>query len=240
MTASVTQVGSVNGVVLENVGLILGVTPRISPEGMVVMEVDAENSSVDVVDQGIPVSVSASGQVIRSPIFNITTASTTVSANSGETIIIGGLIVKNTNETKRRVPILSDVPVLGNLFRYDSSIITRSELLIILTPYVIRGPEESARLKREEVAKMHWCAGDVVDLYGPGIISEDVAPFSESSVPVIYPDLNPRGTLDSSQVPPGPEPADSLRGQIGNDSDDTPAKNKKSGRFPLFSSKTSK
>lgn len=237
--ASVTQVGSVNGVLLENVGLILGVTPRISPEGMVVMEVDAEKSEIDVVDPGIPVSVSASGAVIRSPIFNITTASTTVSANSGETIIIGGLITKSNNDTVRRVPYLSDIPVLGNLFRYDSSISQRTELLIVLTPYVIRGPEESARIKREEAAKMHWCAGDVVDIYGPGIISDDPGPFPEADIPIIYPDLNPRGTLVPMEVPPEPvDPAPLIL------DDETVSqktkKSRKSGFFPLVSQKKRK
>ena len=242
ITASVTQVGAVNGVVLENVGLILGVTPRISPEGMVVMEVDAEKSEVDVVNQGIPVSISASGAVIRSPIFNITTASTTVSANSGETIIIGGLITKSSNDTTRRVPFLSDIPVVGNFFRYDSSIQKRSELLIILTPYVIRTPEESAKIKREEVAKMHWCAGDVLDVYGTGIISDDPNPFSESEVPVIYPDINPRGTLQPLAIPP--EPSDSPPLEIENQPVNLKAtkngKGKKSGFFPLVSQKKRK
>lgn len=241
VTASVTQVGSVNGVVLENVGLILGVTPRISPDGMVVMEVDAEKSEVDVVDQGIPVSVSASGTVIRSPIFNITTASTTVSANSGETIIIGGLITKNTNDTQRRVPLLSDIPIVGNLFRYDSSITQRSELLIILTPYVIRGPEESARIKREEVSRMHWCASDVFDVYGPGIIGDDAGPFAENEVPVIYPDVNPRGTINLQPEPleVPPEPSEAVPAKLTTSTYEGPGTSKKkpSTMFSRFSSK---
>src|SRR5262249_10883436 len=158
---------------------------RISPDGMVVMEVDAEKSDVGPQDQGIPVSVAASGAVIRSPIFNITTASTTVSANSGETIIIGGLITKSTNETGRRVPYLSDIPILGNAFRYDSMVSSRSELLIILTPHVIRNSADSDRIKREETAKMHWCAADVLDLQGPGVIDEEARPFLNGEVPVI-------------------------------------------------------
>ena len=239
-TVSVSTAGSVNGVLMENVGLILGVTPRISPEGMVVMEVDAESSSIDIVDQGIPVSVSTNGTIIRSPIFNITQAQTTVSANSGETIIIGGLITKNTNDVSRRIPILSDIPVLGNFFRYDSVIGTRSELLIILTPHVIRTPEDAARIKREEAAKMHWCAGDVMDIYGSGIVSDDPNPISETEVPVIYPDLNPRGTIAPPEVPP--EPSAGLRGQISSDSENSEnsKKDKKSGLFPFFSPKKSK
>jgi general secretion pathway protein D len=64
---------------LENTGLILGVTPRISPEGMVVMEIDAEKSTVGRAEDGIPVSF-VEGNVIRSPKISVTTAQTTVSA----------------------------------------------------------------------------------------------------------------------------------------------------------------
>lgn len=201
-SAAVNNIGQVNGIVLENVGLILGVTPRISPDGMVVMEVDAEKSDVGPASSGIPVSISASGAVINSPIFNITTASTTVSANSGETIIIGGLITKSDQEEMRRVPYLSDIPILGNFFRYDSVNVQRSELLIILTPHVIRGPEDSERLKRAEVARMHWCASDVIDVYGSGIIEEDPRMYLDAEIPVIYPDANPRGII----VPAEPIP----------------------------------
>lgn len=237
-SAQVNQIGSVNGVILENVGLILGVTPRISPEGMVVMEVDAEKSEVDTIDPGIPISVSNSGQVIRSPIFNITTASTTVSANSGETIIIGGLITKNTNNIHRRVPYLSDVPVVGQLFRYDSMSNQRTELLIILTPYVIRGPEESARIKREEVARMHWCAGDVFDIYGPGVVEDQCPPLTDREVPVIFPDTNPRGTIEPKpDFPLPPAPDEELRGQDPKRTRGGSAKTKKPGLFSMFSDK---
>ena len=135
---------------------------------------------------------------------------------------------------------MSDIPVLGNLFRYDSSIAQRTELLLILTPYVIRGPEESARIKREEAAKMHWCAGDVIDIYGPGIISDDPGPFPESEIPIIYPDLNPRGTLVPLEVPP--EPMDPLPLQIDEVPPENPktSKIKKTGFFPLISQKKRK
>jgi type II secretion system protein D len=237
-TVSVSTAGSVNGVTLQNIGLILGVTPRISPDGMVVMEVDAENSSIDTVDQGIPVSVSTNGTVIRSPIFNITMAQTTVSANSGETIIIGGLITKNVNDTQRRIPVLSDIPVLGNFFRYDSAVSSRSELLIILTPYVIRSPEEAARIKKEEVARMHWCAGDVVDIYGRGIIGEDPGPFTDSEVPVIYPDANPRGTIQPVEIPPEPALPPVPAALMSGKSDDSRTSKKKSPKiFSAFSKK---
>ena len=112
---SINQVGQVNTIELEDVGLILGVTPRISPDGMVVMEVDAEKSEISRVDDGIPVSISAEGQVVRSPRVNVTRAQTTVSAASGQTIVIGGLITNNDRSITRSVPWLGDIPLLGEL-----------------------------------------------------------------------------------------------------------------------------
>ena len=95
-----TRRHQVNNITLENVGLILGVTPRISPDGLVVMEIDAEKSEVGPEAEGIPVSIAANGQVIRSPRIDTTTAQTTVSAMDGQTIVLGGLITK----TQSRVP----------------------------------------------------------------------------------------------------------------------------------------
>lgn len=187
--------GQTNSVMLENVGLILGVTPRISPEGMVVMELDAEKSDISSTSQGIPISISANGEAIYAPIFNVTQASTTVSAADGETIIIGGLITKSTNSVHRRIPMISDVPVLGNLFRYDSVIDERTELLIILTPHVIRNPLDAEKLKQIEAARMHWTAADVVELTGDQQLLGSIDPSHvlNADTEVIFPDTNPRG-----------------------------------------------
>lgn len=193
--SSITNFGQTNSVTLENIGLILGVTPRISPEGTVVMELDAEKSDINSTSQGIPISISASGTAIYSPIFNVTQASTTISAADGETIIIGGLITKNSNSIHRRIPYLSSVPVLGNLFRYDSIIDRRTELLIILTPHVIRNPLDAERLKQIESARMHWTAADAVDFTGDTTLlgSADSNRILDIDTEVIYPDNNPRG-----------------------------------------------
>ena len=179
-----------------NVGLIMGVTPRISPDGMVVMEVDAENSSLAPVEEGIPVSVSA-GQVIRSPSINTTNAQTTISAADGETIVLGGLITKGTTKIDRRVPLLADIPLLGVLFRYDSVAATKHELLIILTPHIVRTPEERERIKRMESARMSWCLGDLEEIHGDVTGMKQYGGRSE----VIYPDVNPRGSVKSSLEP---------------------------------------
>lgn len=193
-----------NSVELENTGLILGVTPRISPEGLVVMEVDAEKSTVGREADGIPVTVVAGG-VIRSPKISVTTAQTTVSAASGETIVLGGLITKDSETIRRRVPYLSSIPVIGELFRFDSNSMVRSELLIILTPQVVRSEEDRERLKLAEAARMSWCLADVHELHGPTGIYED-GDLSEwrGYGEVIYPEIYPDGFQPEAISPPEP------------------------------------
>ncbi len=212
---TINEVGQVNNIELENIGLILGVTPRISPDGMVVMEIDAEKSELSFED-AVPVAISE-GTPIMSPSITLTTAQTTVSAASGETIVLGGLITKSKSTIQRRVPWLADIPLLGNLFRYDSETEKRTELLIILTPHVVRNAEDMERIKQNEAARMHWCLADVAAIHGPtGLCDCGQCDICLKNVQVIYPDSNPRGVAPEatapggqapSQIPPGiPEP----------------------------------
>ena len=204
--STVNQNGQSNSVSLENVGLILGVTPRISPDGNVVMEIDAEKSALGPEQEGIPVAVSVDGTVIRSPRVDTTTAQATVSAADGETIVLGGLITDSKTYTHRSVPILGDIPVLENLFRYDSNVGRKTELLIILTPHVIRTSEDNERLRQAEMARMSWCACDVFSLMGDmGYYPESHLDNVEDGAPlVIYPDLDPTAGLQPV-APPVPD-----------------------------------
>jgi type II secretion system protein D len=201
--STVNQAGQSNSVVLENVGLILGVTPRISPDGTVVMEVDAERSGLGPEAEGVPVSVSPTGEIIRSPRVDTTTAQATVSAASGETIILGGLITKQTATLERKVPRLGDIPVLGRLFRFDSQFVKRTELLIILTPYVIRNRNDELALQQAEFAKMSWCLGDVEQIHGrlDGILSAEMFDYDSSETLQFLPGQSPLfETLDSPEI----------------------------------------
>lgn len=204
-SSTLSAFGQTNAVELENVGLILVVTPRTSPNGMVVMEVDAERSEVGSESDGIPISTSIDGTVVRSPRIDITTAQTTVTAASGETIVLGGLITRREDAIHRRVPLLADIPLLGDLFRYDFTENLRSELLIILTPHIVRGPEDMQRIRELESSRMHWCAADVQAIHGGNpLYGQAGEPFDDESIPTIYPDSNPRGVLPT-QSPRSPE-----------------------------------
>jgi len=218
--SAINVAGQSNSIELENVGLILGVTPRISPDGNVVMEIDAEKSKVGPEAEGIPVSVSTDGTIIRSPRVDTVTAQTTVSVADGETVVLGGIISTGKEIDKRRAPYLSDIPILGHLFRFDSLKEKRTELLIVLTPRVIRGVEDSERIKQAEFARMSWCAAEVHELYGDIGINFHTSAAMPNCAPgrateIIYPDINPRGTPRSDphelpQMLPGTAPTDTL------------------------------
>ncbi len=189
--------GQSNQISLENVGLILGVTPRISPDGNVVMEIDAEKSKVGPEDEGIPVGTSVDGTVIRSPRVDTITAQATVSVADGETVVLGGMIATEIETIARRAPYLADIPVLGHLFRYDFKTERRAEMLIILTPHVIRNQADAERIKQAEFARMSWCAADVYDLYGDvgmDFQTNMAVPTDGVGTEVIYPDQTPLGS----------------------------------------------
>ena len=212
-STSVNQFGVQNQLTLENVGLIIGVTPRISPEGNVVMEIDAEKSKLGPEAEGIPIFIAQDGSVVRSPRIDTITAQATVSAADGETIILGGLIARSTRTRHRQVPWLGDIPILKYLFSYDYFDENRTELLIIMTPHIVRNPGDMERLKQAEFARMSWCEADIFAMHG------DVFPRTglmqdwqeeDDSVPVIYPDLDPRGALQPSATTPTGNTLESL------------------------------
>ncbi|APZ93438.1 secretin N-terminal domain-containing protein [Fuerstiella marisgermanici] len=222
VNSQLTQLGQINSLELEDVGLLLGVTPRISPEGHVVMEIDAEKSEVGPERDGIPISVSNDGSVIRSPRVEVTTAQTTVSAASGQTIVIGGLITNSNQTLSRRVPWLGDLPLLGNLFRYDGHTNRRTELLIILTPHVIAGRSEAEYLKQVEMSRMSWVSSDVFEWLDAG--PDTVGSMNDDGVPVIFPDGAP--VIELAPIPnTTPTQQQYLHQKDGMDVPPTPSEN---------------
>jgi type II secretion system protein D len=203
-SSSITTAGNqINTITLENVGLILGVTPRISPDGLVVMELDAEKSALEPLSSGIPISVLTNGQVITSPIIDITTAQTTVSALDGQTLVFAGLISKEKDVIKRRVPYLSDIPILGSLFRYDSTTDNRTELLIVMTPHIVKTEEDMDHLKRLEASRMSWCLADAQAMHGDLGVRGRKDQWHDSETTVIYPDAE-GGVPATGQPTPAP------------------------------------
>ncbi|MBM3878631.1 MAG: hypothetical protein FJ387_02775 [Verrucomicrobia bacterium] len=125
-----------------DVGIDLQVTPYITPDGLVVMEIDQniEELSGFTEIQGVG----------KMPNTTRRGASATVSVRNGDTIILGGYIRTSKSKSKSGVPILKDIPLLGNLFRSRSQDNSRSELLVLLRPTVLENPSDAAVLAGTE------------------------------------------------------------------------------------------
>lgn len=148
-----------NTVEQQQVGIILKVLPQISPDGRIVMRVEPQISKVS--DSTVDI-----GNGVLGTIIDQTIASTTIDATDGKTVIIGGLITKEDSKQQRGIPWLGDLPYVGALFRYRSQEKAKTELLIILTPHIIRNPQDAERVFSEESRKMSWSLDDVQAIHG--------------------------------------------------------------------------
>jgi type IV pilus assembly protein PilQ len=108
--------------------LVLKVTPQITTAGTVIMRILVENATADF-----------SRQVNGIPPIDTQRANTTVQVNDGATTIIGGIFVSQEQYANERTPVLHRIPLLGWLFRRDSQTDQSRELLIFITPRILRG-----------------------------------------------------------------------------------------------------
>jgi general secretion pathway protein D len=116
-------------------GVLLTITPRINSSGLVNLKVQQEVSA--------PLAPSTGG--IQSPSIQKRSVSTQVVVGDGETIALGGIIQEDRGITKNRVPLLGDIPYVGALFGNTAITSHRTELIVLLTPTVIRDGREAAQ-----------------------------------------------------------------------------------------------
>jgi len=122
------------------------VTPKISPDGFVKMEVEPTVSQLSSSEVTISPGVNV-------PIINQRKATTTVSVQNGQSVIIGGLIATSDDRRRSKVPFLGNIPYLGVLFRSSHSTSDRKELLIILTPQLLLNADDGRRLTQDELRR---------------------------------------------------------------------------------------
>ncbi|GAB5404752.1 MAG: secretin N-terminal domain-containing protein [Aureliella sp.] len=179
-----------------DVGLQLRVTPRVNQDGLILMNVLIDNSSIGDADQGIPIGFGQNGEVIRSPIINTTTATTYCSAYSGQTVVFAGLISKTRNTSRSQIPILGSLPLIGPAFRFDVESEQRRELMVVLTPRIINTDEDVEILKDIESSRMSWCLADVLNAHGDVGLSGGNGLWGPAKSATIYPDVQPSAIPD--------------------------------------------
>ena len=129
----------------KSVGIVLDVTPRVTQGDVVQMEVE-----VSANEPGSEVQVAN----LSYPSFNQRLTQATVSVRAGETVVLGGLMRETITRSGNRVPVLGDLPLVGVLFRSTKSSRLKSELLVFLTPQVVRTMPEVEALTEQEKSRL--------------------------------------------------------------------------------------
>lgn len=163
------QTGAVtNTIVYRNVGVILKVTPFITAQGYVEMILQPEISAISATT--VPI-----GNGVNAPVIDTRAADTVVVTKSDRTVVIGGLLADEKNDVDSKVPLLGDIPIIGAAFRRQQHAHTKSELLIFLTPHVVKTPDDLDHLSMTEEQKLN--------LAPTTFEKADVGKFLPASVP---------------------------------------------------------
>jgi len=121
-------------------GVTLDITPRVNPGGLVYMDVNQEDTSPNY---------STVTSANPNPSIDQRNLKTQIAVQSGETVLLGGMISDTEGNTKNGVPLLSSIPLVGGLFGSTSKSRDRTELIVLITPRVITNPDEAREMTQE-------------------------------------------------------------------------------------------
>lgn len=160
-TSTVTaQTAIVNSITMQDTGVILSVTPRINESGRVQLDIEQEVSSV----------VKTTTSNIDSPTIQQRRVKTTVVVSDGEVLALGGMIQDSANKSSNQLPILGDIPGIGAMFANRKDSVQKTELVILITPKVVRDGTESRLVTEEYRRKMN--------VYMPHASTRQRAPYN--------------------------------------------------------------
>ena len=129
----------VNSIQYHDTGVILDVTPRVNAGGMVTMDISQEVSDVTPTDTS----------TLNSPTIQQRKIKSTVAIQDGETVALGGLMKGKNSDSKSGIPLLMDIPVVGNLFKSNDKSFEKTELIVLITPRVIDSVERARSVTSE-------------------------------------------------------------------------------------------
>ncbi len=132
-TSAATGGGVISSIQYRDTGTILKIKPVIHSSDQVDMDISQEVSDVS----------SASSGGIASPTITKSSLDTKLTLKHGSTYVLGGLITNRTDKTNSGVPFLKDIPILGQAFKKSEDTTTRSELILLITPYIISDDGEA-------------------------------------------------------------------------------------------------
>lgn len=171
----------------KDIGIILKVTPQVNESGLVSLDIAQEVSTYETIELGI---------ADKTIILNKAEATTNVVVKDGETIVIGGLIREDTNKSRTGVPWLSKIPLFGYLFGNTTNDESRQEIIILLTPRVVKTPSEAKEVTSDYVDRITKTGKGKVttqELFGPG------GQGSKRGQQVLQPNTDTQQTTEPSQ-----------------------------------------
>jgi len=131
---------TVNEIEFKNTGVILNVTPRINSIGLVTMEIQQEVSAVQD-----PTGRLGGGTNTLTPTISQRRITSTIAVQSGQMVVLGGLIREEVGHSKSGIPLINKIPYLGDVLGGDTDTSrTRTELIVFIRPSVIRNPEDAS------------------------------------------------------------------------------------------------
>jgi general secretion pathway protein D len=161
--------GIMNSIVRQDVGIKLTITPQITEGDYVKLDIYQEISSVKQDSTAILITVG--------PTTTKRSTKTSVVVKDDQTVVIGGLIQERDEETTTKIPLLGDLPLLGYLFKQTSVDKKKTNLLVFLTPHIIKEAESLARITEKKdremaVATNHYAEGELLIKFGEGVTGD--------------------------------------------------------------------
>jgi general secretion pathway protein D len=191
-----------NTIERQDVGIKLAITPQISSDDTVRLEIKQEISDV----------VPGSALLQTGLITNKRSANTTVVIKDRETMVIGGLIRDNVTSSESKVPLLGDIPLLGWLFKYKTSKVEKVNLMIFITPYIINNEQDAQDLtkrKGDAIEKFRDQyriekkeIGGLIESKKPGSAPTGAAPDVPQQATQSAPVTQPTSTMEQTPAPP--------------------------------------
>lgn len=164
-----TGTAVLNSIQRQDIGIILRITPQITEGDHVKLDIYQEISALK--DQSDVVTITVG------PTITKRSTKTSVVVKDAQTVVIGGLIQEKDEETVNKLPVLGDIPLLGWLFKQKSVSRNKTNLLVFLTPSVVKEPSHLARITKDkerefEVAEKRFLEGEILVKFKEGVTDE--------------------------------------------------------------------
>ena len=170
-SSSVGIVGIVNSIVRQDVGIILKITPQITEGDNVKLDIYQEISQVKNQPDALTVSVG--------PTITKRSTKTSVVVKDNQTVVIGGLMQENDEETVTKMPVLGDIPLLGWIFKTKNTTKNKTNLIIFLNPHIIKESSRLAEITKDKdkefaVANNRFVSGELLVKFKEGVPEEKI------------------------------------------------------------------